>query len=1066
MSRVSSISFLIAAALCVCPPGISTAFGQGPRISVERRSEPVIEAIPGELVRAVFVLTNRTGTTVDVQAHASLPAGWQWLAPPPEGDLERGASTIHVVAFRIPAEAPPGRHTVRYDISSGGSTRMQAGDSVVIAVAERHELSLSPVEAPRFVPAGSRFETRFLLRSRGNIATTARLHVSGNSRLRAHLDSSIVVLEPGEARIVTISVDTDASLPQTLRQILRLHAESARDTAVATSVVEIIPRGGVGEDPRRGFPVQLALRTSEPSGSVAAVELSGSGALTKDGATRLSFLLRGPETQRTPLFGERDEYRLDLHAPNFALMAGDRYFKPDLLTQQGRYGFGVGGTYNWSGVEIGGLTVHDRRAGFYAPWTGGFLGFRSGGSSVRLHYDRFAGDVAQGLWTGRAVLALSRELSVEAEYGNGDPALADDRPEAHAFRVRAVYPRVAVDARLTRADAGFPGRNQGLLDDYAGISLRPWGELQVFASMNRSENAIGTTSTRGSHTHQMSVGHGSRASVQLRSHRRFTDIPYFGYDLEDRSIRLRLGHRIMRAWIWPEAEFGQTQDRIAGGTTPFHRYALRMGVHTPTISATTWVERFDGRTEYVPISRPWVSAGMNTSVRIWAETRLQVSVNGRRYDHTGRWSGAVVDLGFVQGLPFGHRLTTRARSVAYDSDWTNARNEGFLEYAMPFEVPIHRGEGGWVRGRVFDAETGEPQSGVPVRLGERTALSDDKGRVEFRGVPPGTHYLTIDQLTAGIDRVAIEEMPMPVHVVGGKPAEVEVGLVRGARLSGTVRHLILGDAIRMDAPRETVENGGLARVVVVATRGDLTHRRVTDSKGNFDFGHVQPGRWTLTVGPADLPPHSDPESARASVELVPGGEAQVSLRVGPRRREVRIVDRGEVRVDGVTREMAPAEKAAPIATESVRQYVVGLDDVGIMQIARNVYDDVTLWPKIWVANRAQVPDPDLIRVGQILDIPPKSKLTFTEERARDAYYEGRAGSPRRYTVGKGDFSLMQVARNVYGDARLWPKIWVANRATLPDPDIIKPGQVLHIPARAPLTEQERKALEEYRDRNR
>jgi len=51
---------------------------------------------------------------------------------------------------------------------------------------------------------------------------------------------------------------------------------------------------------------------------------------------------------------------------------------------------------------------------------------------------------------------------------------------------------------------------------------------------------------------------------------------------------------------------------------------------------------------------------------------------------------------------------------------------------------------------------------------------------------------------------------------------------------------------------------------------------------------------------------------------------------------------------------------------------------------------------------------------------------------------------RTYTVVSGD-SLSKIAKAFYGDVKLYPKIFEANRDQLSDPDKIKPGQVLKIP---------------------
>lgn len=51
---------------------------------------------------------------------------------------------------------------------------------------------------------------------------------------------------------------------------------------------------------------------------------------------------------------------------------------------------------------------------------------------------------------------------------------------------------------------------------------------------------------------------------------------------------------------------------------------------------------------------------------------------------------------------------------------------------------------------------------------------------------------------------------------------------------------------------------------------------------------------------------------------------------------------------------------------------------------------------------------------------------------------------RIYEVVSGD-SLSKIAKREYGDAKLWPRIFEANKDLLKDPDKILPGQKLKIP---------------------
>jgi nucleoid-associated protein YgaU len=51
---------------------------------------------------------------------------------------------------------------------------------------------------------------------------------------------------------------------------------------------------------------------------------------------------------------------------------------------------------------------------------------------------------------------------------------------------------------------------------------------------------------------------------------------------------------------------------------------------------------------------------------------------------------------------------------------------------------------------------------------------------------------------------------------------------------------------------------------------------------------------------------------------------------------------------------------------------------------------------------------------------------------------------RTYTVVAGD-SLSKIAKQFYGKANAWRKIFEANRDIVTNPDLIHPGQVLKIP---------------------
>ena len=55
-----------------------------------------------------------------------------------------------------------------------------------------------------------------------------------------------------------------------------------------------------------------------------------------------------------------------------------------------------------------------------------------------------------------------------------------------------------------------------------------------------------------------------------------------------------------------------------------------------------------------------------------------------------------------------------------------------------------------------------------------------------------------------------------------------------------------------------------------------------------------------------------------------------------------------------------------------------------------------------------------------------------------------AAAGRTYTVVKGD-SLSKIAKQFYGSAGQWKKIYEANKDLIKNPDLIYPGQTIQIP---------------------
>ena len=149
----------------------------------------------------------------------------------------------------------------------------------------------------------------------------------------------------------------------------------------------------------------------------------------------------------------------------------------------------------------------------------------------------------------------------------------------------------------------------------------------------------------------------------------------------------------------------------------------------------------------------------------------------------------------------------------------------------------------------------------------------------------------------------------------------------------------------------------------------------------------------------------------------------------------KIFGKDEPEVQPQKRDVNPEQLEAMKRTKALQQLVgrLGLQVEGLRIGLTG--DTATVHGK--VDNQAER-EKVVLAVGNVVGIAHVDDRMETVRKEPEAVF---------YTVQKGD-TLSKIAKQQYGDAGQYPKIFEANRPMLSDPDKIYPGQVLRIPQSA------------------
>lgn len=848
----------------------------------------------GVTATASFAVTNGRPDSVEALPHLQLPADWTVLMGSAALRIGPGGSEVLMVSVAVPARAPAGVYPVRVSVTT--STDVTAApDSVLVLVPQRRALDATLLDRPGFTVSGTMYDVSFLVRNRGNVAAEVRLATRSSLGV-AMLPTRSVRLAADEARVIRLSVRAPADLESARDDVIELDAIDAADSLVSAQVsarVTVVPEPDRTIEEYLKVPTQVRLRAGS-SDAVSPFEVTGHG-LVRDGSpAQLDFLFRGP-TGPFSAFGERDEYSAQLTAPGWRARVGDQFFTASHLTGAAQPGFGLGADVTRGMFSFTGHGQQFRRD----PKKGSELGASAG---VRLtdrahlsaqFVDRDAGELPGTVGSATASLdgALLR-ASAEIARSTGPSGAGS----ARTARLSGTWADVAYDAGHLHADTAFSGAAHGSSHNYVGASSHHLDGVS-FALSGSNYRTDASRSTGVPYVERLDIGTASatlleRYTLELAMVARGATIAGAGHRSTQRGVRARAEQDWRFGTLSFEGEWGRAQepDLSANDFTDFSftsRRTLAPG------AVALWGERYSGGSITKGLSGT-TTIGGDASLRLSRTMDVRMLAYATRIRTAdGEWHSQF-DAMVSHRLPTGSTISLRTRVLGGGSfSSSREKSVAYLEYGVPLRVPVSRlRTTGRVVGRVVDATSQQGVPGALVRLGPQVAITDDRGRVAFGGVPGGEHRLSMSQETSFANAVFVGDPTLRVDSTRVQPTTFELAIATSARVAIGVRRLVVARR-GVDGAADSLADGGVVSNATLVLAGDRdTLYRTTGENGAAFFTDVPPGRWSVSIrGDAPAFHRFDPD--RVEFTLAPGESKALVFRLVPRRRDVQIIGAGQ-----------------------------------------------------------------------------------------------------------------------------------------------------------------------------
>lgn len=888
-----------------------------------------LETEPRKILTTVLRVHNPTDIKQELIPEVKLPDGWTLITQDFAFELNPNETRAKMISIFVPQTTLAGRYELSYIIKNKKYPSTQDIYTIYVTVLAVSKLRTELLESPKLVIAGEKYKSSFLVTNQGNADYTIKINVDCSDNMPYTIDVEQLTLAPGKSRTVVINVETDAKSTKKINHYLQLTAEAIQEGKVtaqskSASFVEIIPGVAEAEDRFHRIPTELILnytsQNNNDSTSGFQTELRGAGTLDEEGTKHIKFRFAGPDIEDKSIFGQRDEYTLSHWTKDYELHLGDRTYSLSELTENYLFGRGIEGKlYIDDNFSLGAYYTKTRWLEPKTEETAAHINYAiDNENKIGLNYLRKLRDgTISNITSFEGELKPFDNIEVDLEYALEPDGT--DKSNAYLTRLYGYGDWGRYYLKLTHAGPEYNGYYSDLDYISGGITLPVNKQLRVNSSFRREKNNLDSDPTFYSAPlekyYQLGLDYRSQTDTTFsidwlnRDRRDRLDSPKFDYD--ESTLRFGIIQTLDKLTIHASGEYGKTHNKLIDSTSDAQRYTASVYLRPNSRQQYNGYIYYDKNDDFTGENRRSTTFGMNTRYKVTNKTSCNFRMETNNNQGSTRGDRDNIEMGLQHTFTNGNELSLLVRHTRYIESNIKDDTAVWVQGRIPLGLPVRPKKNiGSIKGYIYDQETQKAIGRAIIRLSDSTVVTNNNGIFSFPSAKPGTHYLTVDPASIGIQRIPNLKTPIELTVEGGKRTEVTIPVTRAAWLSGRIMvyndennvnntNLIRQNSTAYEPNYADVNSDnkndilhadyGLADIIVEIRNGSEIKRNVTDEKGHFIIEGLRPGKWTIKIYANNLPEYHYLEKNDFTIELEPGHGTDIPIKVLPKKRRIQII---------------------------------------------------------------------------------------------------------------------------------------------------------------------------------
>lgn len=761
-----------------------------------------------------------------------------------------------LLPINIAKDCSNGNHIIVLKVLNLNNTSYQLFD-INIQVSKNDELLVAPLSNTEYIKAGDTITSEFTITNAGNTRQSVNINTN-NGIIKSETS---LYLKPQEQRIVTVYTITNRKSTKPYNQIIDLNIVRS-NTLIATAFtnVNVIPINPEKLDIYKRFPIQLTLRyinmrhhSRNSSGFQGELFTRTNLSQENNGFLEIKLATKNPVSQY--YYTLNDEYYATYSTNNTYIHVGDKVFSSSILTEHSRYGRGLELKHKFSKIEVGAFYNRPR---FFNTITEEFninstislndksslkVGYLQKQEKLNKSKNSTSVHLPFAIYTLNAIKNTALEL--EFAYSN------NNRLSGSAYRI-------GLTTKLSKFGAGFNyiysspefrGYYNNTKNLNGTINYRFSRKINVFANhyqntRNEQRDTL-LLSAPLFNLSQFGLDYNYANSGQLSLFNGYTKnedrLSKILFKYEEYFTRMNINQQIKSLRINFFTQFGYTKNYLTN--TNGKSYIQQLNLSTNQLKTNiSLFATYTNTYRYELGKTNNYYYGGQLSKNIAKNTLFYVLYQNNHipedyYQERSQFE-SILSHNYKN-----HLLELSGRYFIQRGQIGKKDFQLLLTYKTTLNVPIKKIHFySSLKGNIKNQN--ENLKGVRVQLGDQYAITDKEGNYIFKNISPGNYYLDIDRASLPIDAVSTTSLPQAITIENNDLNQLDFIITKAASIQGDIKFIEnMNHSFSNNDKQEILATN----IIIEASDGNKTLRKMTQINKSFNFTALQPGLWTIKV---------------------------------------------------------------------------------------------------------------------------------------------------------------------------------------------------------------------------